>query len=284
MRGLIIGLQYENIDNYNDKLKGCYQDTENIKNCLFKIDHKIDLTIMRDDLDRKNKLFPTRVNIIKQFDLLIKSNSKIKFFYFSGHGTSTNTLISNDFTRINGIKKEELNMMLRRLKKDQTLYAFMDCCHSSSGFALSYIHNIVDGEIVSTSINDIYENKKYIKDIDGQVYLFSATNEDKGNNKAYELKTGETSSGYFTNGLCLLLENRGDKMSIRQFFVLLNGLIKHPNQIPTFTSNKKLDIDNIKLSDFEYELNKKNILKNKFVVKGIINKKKNNKRKLLLRK
>lgn len=287
MDALIIGLQYENIDNYNDKLKGCYRDIENFKNCLLKIDKTINITIMSDNLDKSNKLFPTRVNIIKQFDNLIKSDSKIKFFYFSGHGTQEHTLISNDFKRINGIKKEELNMMLRKLKNNQTLYAFMDCCHSSSGFALSYIHNIIDNEIVSLQIPDLHENKKYVKNIEGTVYLFSATNEDKSENKAYEaLDDINNVSGHFTNAVCMLLDNRGSKMTIRQFFMLLNGLIKHPKQIPTFTSNKKLDINNLELNDLEYEKNKSSLKGTnvKIVVKGLKNNKKKNNKKLLLKK
>ena len=64
MRALVVSLQYNDFE--NAKLNGCYYDGERIITQLKKMDRKIKIVNMRDDLEKSSNLFPTRYNILRE--------------------------------------------------------------------------------------------------------------------------------------------------------------------------------------------------------------------------
>jgi len=102
-RGLLIGINYRNTAS---ELGGCINDTENLQN--FFISNKYfkgdELVFMNDN--KEGELFPTKDNIIKQFENIVKfvndnPRQKINLFVcYSGHGTRVPDFIKFDFDEI----------------------------------------------------------------------------------------------------------------------------------------------------------------------------------------
>jgi hypothetical protein len=142
-KALLIGCNYRGTDN---ELIGCINDVANIQKTLKENYGFKNTLVMTDDTQKQ----PTRENILNAFkSLLIAGESgDTLFFLFSGHGGNT---IDKNFDETTGlddviypldlnfIVDDELKTLIQTyLKKDVTLFALFDSCHSGTMMDLEY--------------------------------------------------------------------------------------------------------------------------------------------------
>jgi len=176
--GLLIGINYTNT---KFKLNGCINDTENMKNFLVRNRYlnECDMVFMNDN--QKNNLYPTKNNILDQFESLVKFSDEHKdddvyiFLSYSGHGTNviddngdekdgmdemicpidcdTSGFISDDYIR---------GQFIDKLGENVTIVMLVDACHSGTIVDLKYTYacdksdrQIVQGNMRDTKCNII---------------------------------------------------------------------------------------------------------------------------------
>ena len=144
-RAVLIGINYTGTDS---QLSGCINDTNGLKTILnskYAFAEK-NIKIFTDDTPIK----PTRANILAAFTQLLQSGvaGDVLFFSYSGHGSYTEDL-NRDETSGNDemivpldfkcIVDDELKALVQtHLKKNVTLFALFDSCHSGTVLDLKY--------------------------------------------------------------------------------------------------------------------------------------------------
>ncbi len=288
-RALVISQEYDSIPTV--KLSGCHYDADNFISTLRRIEPDVEVIIMRDNLPQTSELYPNKTNIIKQIVKLTMASEKKLFFYYSGHGTSVtdynkdesrlvksnvsnkflklesalkdSCLVTNENTQLNIITDDQLNTILRGLPADRTLYAFLDCCNSGTGFDLQYV---TLGNYTGRFLNTVDDKDKLVAEVESKceyletqysilnstkikanVILITGT---KDIDYAYESTENGVTSGHFTTALCKLLNNDVSQMTLRKFYLLLVGCINNPKQIPVLSCSKYVNTNDLKLNDF----------------------------------
>lgn len=287
-RALIISNQYNQFP--DARLYGCYNDANNFITRLRKIDPKMIITIMRDDLKINHTLYPTKINILREINNLCKSKETKLFFFYSGHGTSIqdynqdeqtilfqrngsqivaiesllqdSCLVSNDINYLNIVTDDEISTILRGLKPQQTLYGFLDSCNSGTGFDLAYVNL---GVYTNKFTNNVIP--KLTNEINTNCSIISSNYPDKIKNipgnvilfsgtrdkdYSYEGQINNKVGGFFTYVLCNLLDYGVKNMSLKLFYFYLIALLNIPEQVPVLTLSKNLNLDQILMNDFNY--------------------------------
>lgn len=251
-KGLLIGINYKNSDY---ELNGCINDTENLYKFLIKRKYfnKTDLTFMNDNTG--NLLYPTKANIMKQFDNLINfaltnKNTKIYLFVaYSGHGTSVRDLngdekssldsaicpvdfINNGFIIDDYIKSNFVD----KLPANVSLFMMFDSCHSGTVCDLKYNYTC---DNKNTCIKDSNKETKC------KVVMISGCKDDQTSADTY-LPDPETRKYEYQGAMTAsFLMNYADKITT-------NGLIKKMRQwllanqytqIPQVSSGGTLNIN-----------------------------------------
>jgi hypothetical protein len=144
-RAVLIGINYTGTDS---QLSGCINDTNGLKTILTSkyAFAETNIKVLTDDTPTK----PTRENILAAFTQLLQSGiaGDVLFFSYSGHGSYTEDL-NRDETSGNDemivpldlkfILDDELKALVQRhLKKNVTLFALFDSCHSGTVLDLKY--------------------------------------------------------------------------------------------------------------------------------------------------
>ena len=142
-KALLIGCNYRGTEN---ELIGCINDVSNIQKLLKTAYGFTNPCVMTDDTTR----LPTRENILNAFKSLLMAGQSgdTLFFLFSGHGGNT---IDRNNEEIDGLDEviypldlnyivdDELKALIQTyLKKDVTLFALFDSCHSGTMMDLKY--------------------------------------------------------------------------------------------------------------------------------------------------
>ena len=283
--GLVVSLQYGDFP--EAKLNGCFYDGERVVEQLKKIDSNMKITIMRDDLNKSSELYPTKKNILNQLKKLCASKCKKLYFYYSGHGSYRNDrgkdelhllssrnglailrmntllkdscLVSNDKTRLNLVADDDLNICLRKLRWNQTLFSFMDACHTGTMLDLYSItagnlksnqkyRNI--GQLVKSGLKNpikraVYKNKR--REIKGHVIMISGT---RDNAYSYESIMNNKAQGHFTTALVKALDLGLYRYNLRVFYGCLITLLNDKYQIPVLTSSKHYNLNRIGMNSY----------------------------------
>ena len=156
---LLIGINYLGTSN---ELFGCINDTNSI-NALISNYNFQKICVLTDNTEKK----ANRNNILSEFKNLL-TNSKsgdVLLLFYSGHGSyildkNNNEATGNDQLIVpcdlNGILDDELkNIIQLNLKKDVTLIALFDCCHSGSILDLKYQYmDSLDNNNFTENINE----------------------------------------------------------------------------------------------------------------------------------
>ena len=260
-RALIIGCNYRNTPH---ELSGCIKDANSIKTFLSEKGTKSQtIFTMTDDSDIK----PTKDNILQAFtDLLERSVAgETVVFAYSGHGSlvdsktpktinKDNVLISLDLKEI---VDNELNSIIRtHLKKDVTLLAFFDCCHSRTMFDLHYNYDInAINELESSTTNELVETKTEISnqtstpdtdsrgDTIGQVFCISGCLDEQTSSEA--TIEGITQGALTWAYLKTMTEHK--EMSWKKLISRMQRILKKSTftQIPQFSSGIKCDLNSL---------------------------------------
>ena len=230
-----IGSQYE--------LSGCINDVENIEKKLRSQYGFNNILIMTDNTFKK----PTKVNILNEIkNLLSNANSGDKLFLaFHGHGTTIKDTNSNEKDGLdemfvpldfNYISDDEIKLFINNnLKKDVTLFALFDCCHSGTILDLRYQY--LDSENYDNST----ENTKETETI-GDVIMISGCMDNQTSADAY---INSMYQGAMTWSF-LDAVNKNPNLSWKDLITTMRSSLKTSKyqQIPQLSSGKKLDLTN----------------------------------------
>jgi len=230
-----IGTQYE--------LNGCINDVENIQNKLKNQYGFNNILIMSDNTSNK----PTKANILNEIkNLLSNANSGDKLFLlFSGHGTTIKDTNSDEKDGLdemfvpldfNGISDDEIKIFINNnLKKDVTLFALFDCCHSGTILDLRYQY--FDSENYDNST----ENTKETETI-GDVIMISGCKDNQTSEDAY---INSMYQGAMTWSF-LDAVNKNPNLSWKDLITTMRSSLKTSKyqQIPQLSSGKKIDLTN----------------------------------------
>ena len=228
-----IGTQYE--------LSGCINDVENIQNKLRSQYGFNNILIMTDNTSKK----PTKVNILNEIkNLLSNANSGDKLFLaFSGHGTTIKDANSDEKDGLdemfvpldfNYISDDEIKIFINNnLKKDVTLFALFDCCHSGTILDLRYQY--FDSENYDNST----ENKKE-RETNGNIIMISGCRDNQTSADAYiNLKYQGAMTWAFLDTV-----KKNPNLSWKDLITTMRSSLKTSKyeQIPQLSSGKKLDL------------------------------------------
>lgn len=237
---VLIGCNYKNTMN---ELNGCINDANNIKQLLTNGYGFDNIVFMTDDTEKT----PTKKNILDELKALLNNanSGDILFFSFSGHGINLKdknrdekdgldeVMVAIDF---NYIRDDELNRLIQdNLKKDVTLFALFDCCHSGTILDLRYQY------LDSTSFN---ENTEQLNNLEtqGNVIMISGSMDSQTSEDAY-IKAASSYQGAMTYAFIETLKKTPNS-SWNDLLKSMREYLKKNNysQIPQLSSGKKLDL------------------------------------------
>lgn len=149
---LIIGINYTRTPEL--RLRGCINDAIHMRNYLVnQWQYEPQNIVMMND-NRPGQYYPTRANILRQIDALVKrvkAGDRV-FVHYSGHGSNVKDLDGDEedgrdetIYSADGkhITDDVLNKRLARaLPQGSFCFCLFDCCHSGTGLDLRY--NFVD--------------------------------------------------------------------------------------------------------------------------------------------
>lgn len=152
----LVGINYEGT---SDSLRGCVNDVHDIESLLVNR-----FQYESSNIVKLTDSMATRDNILKAFTMLLKNSEQGSnlFFSFSGHGYYTKHLCRSDDTTDNEtdgndeiiicndnsyiIDDEFRSLLQTHLKKDTSLFAIFDNCHSGTVLDLPYEYSALSVE------------------------------------------------------------------------------------------------------------------------------------------
>jgi len=225
--GLLVGINYKNTSN---ELNGCINDINNIRNFLVSKLEYNNFIVLTDDTPIK----PTRVNILKAIDMLVRSlkPGDEAWFHYSGHGT-----LQRDFNRdeesgldscivpidynVSGIITDDVirQRLTQRVPIGVKLYVVLDACHSGTGCDNRYKYDdlsyLADKNIKTLPKTyrpsewalrqTIREFKRYTKTV-GEIFCISGCQDEQTSADAF-IKKDEQYGGALTSTLLLHLHS-----------------------------------------------------------------------------
>ena len=237
---LLIGCNYTGTQN---QLNGCLNDVANIKTRIETQYGFNNIVTMTDDTVTK----PTRNNIIDGISNLLKNSSEgdVLFLSFSGHGTNvTDTngdekdgkdelIVPLDF---NCISDDELKSLIQsNLKKNVTMFALFDCCHSGTMLDLKYQY------FDDNQSNTIIENSNAYE-TSGDLIMISGCMDEQTSADAY---INSSYQGAMTWSFLNVTDKKQDIL-FKDLIVNMRNVLKTSQytQIPMLSSGKMLDLNN----------------------------------------
>lgn len=237
---LLIGCNYKN-SMY--ELNGCINDATNIKKILTESYGFDNIVLMTDN----TLITPTKKNILAEItSLLHNANSgDILFLSFSGHGVNLTdrngdekdgldeVIVPIDFDYI---RDDELNSLIQdHLKKNVTLFALFDSCHSGTMLDLRYQY------LDSTSSEKDTEELKY-SETEGNVIMISGCMDSQTSMDAY-IRSAGTYQGAMTFAFLESIKKKPN-LSWKDLLTSMRDYLKNADyeQIPQLSSGKKMDL------------------------------------------
>lgn len=239
-KALLIGCNYTQTEY---KLRGCINDVNNIKDRLETKYGFEDIVVMTD----KTNVKPYKKNIIEELEKLLNNNNPgdILFFSFSGHGTNMTDYNGDEIDGkdemlvpldMDCISDDEIKTIIQtHLKKDVTLFALIDCCHSGSILDLRYQYTNNNSEnTISTNIGN-YETI-------GNVIMISGCMDKQTSADAY---INDTFQGAMSWSFLQATKNLS-QISWRDLINNMRNLLEKSkySQIPMLSSGCELNLDN----------------------------------------
>lgn len=240
-KALLVGINYVNTE---AELRGCVNDVNDLKEILrTKYDYSnSNITTLTDSQ-------ATRQNIMSQLTRLLQSgkSGETLFFSFSGHGYFTRDLSGDELDGKDelivtvdryAIVDDELKRLIdTHLKKDVTLIALFDNCHSGTILDLPYHYFQGNREIFHDTLSS--ETK-------GTVICLSGCRDDQVSIESY---FSENFNGALTFHFIQLL-NDNKSLTWKTCVEQLRDKLKKNNlsQIPQISCGKKLDLNNLIVS------------------------------------
>jgi hypothetical protein len=238
---LLIGINYFKT---NYELFGCINDANAI--CSLISDYNFNkINILTDNVKILEKI-PNRNNIIREFkNLLIDSQAgDVLLLFYSGHGSYILDKNNNEKTGkdqmiipcdFNSIVDDEFKSIIQtNLKKDVTLIALFDCCHSGTVLDLKYQY------MDSLEKNNYTENANETETI-GNVIMISGCNDIQTSSDSF---FNNKNQGAMTWAFLQAFKSEKD-ITWRKLLIKMRDLLQKSNfsQIPQLSSGSFLNID-----------------------------------------
>jgi hypothetical protein len=237
---LLIGCNYRNSTN---ELYGCINDATNIGQVLTTTYGFDNVKLMTDD----TPTIPSKNNILAEIKALLNnaSSGDVLFLSFSGHGINVRDKNGDEKDGLDEvlvsihlelITDDELNRLIRKhLKKNVTLFALFDCCHSGTILDLRYQY------LDSTRANKNSEERKYLE-TESHVIMISGCMDRQTSVDAY-IKPMDSYQGAMTY-VFLETIKKNPTVSWLDLLNSMRGILRSANysQIPQLSSGKKLDV------------------------------------------
>jgi len=239
-RALLVGINYTN--DKNNELFGCINDVKNIKNRLLtKGFSNTDIMELTDFTELK----PTKSNILNELTKLINAtqDGDISFFSISSHGSYIKDFNKDELDGYDeyintyddrDIIDDKLKTIILKLKKNATLFAFIDTCFSGTMLDLKYSY------MNSSEYDNYTEN---LKDLETQGSIFMISG---GAENQYSMDTviDDEPCGAGTTSLLKSLEKNPD-CTWRELVTKMRDYLKTNGfeQVPQISSGKFEDID-----------------------------------------
>ena len=232
---LVIGCNYVGTEY---ELYGCINDAVNIENIL-KLKYAFDtITVLTDYTNMK----PTKKNILDGLkNMLINSNPQDNLFLsFCGHGSLTKDKNGDELSGFDSrvfcvdaefIVDDEIKLVIdSNLKKDVSLFALFDSCHSGTVMDLRY-QCLDSGNSDKTTINE--RERETI----GSVVMISGCTDGQ--------TSSETSDNQGAMTASFLNAPHSKTMSWNNLILSMRSYLKTSkySQIPQITSGKQLDLN-----------------------------------------
>ena len=235
---LLIGINYTGTDN---ELYGCINDTSSINSLISSYNFQ-KICILTDNTEKK----ANRANILTEFKNLLSSSQSgdVLLLFYSGHGSyildkNNNEKTGNDQLIVpcdlNEILDDELKSIIQtNLKKDVTLIALFDCCHSGSILDLKYQY------MDSLDKNNFTENINETETI-GNVIMISGCNDLQTSSDSY---INNKNQGAMTWAFLEAFKSEKN-ITWRNLLIKMRDLLKKSNftQLPQLTTGSFLNID-----------------------------------------
>ena len=235
---LLIGINYTGT---NNELYGCINDTNSINSLISNYNFQ-KISILTDNTVKK----PNRINILNEFkNLLINSQSgDALLLFYSGHGSYILDKNNNEKTGtdqviipcdLNGIVDDELKSIIQtNLKKNVTLIALFDCCHSGSILDLKYQYmDSLDKNNFTENVNESETN--------GNVIMISGCSDIQTSSDAY---INNNNQGAMTWAFLEAFKSEKN-ITWRNLLIKMRDLLKKSSfsQLPQLTTGSFLNID-----------------------------------------
>lgn len=241
-RALLIGINYTGTDS---QLSGCINDANGLKTILVSKYAFADTNIklITDDTPTK----PTRANILTALTQLLQSGlaGDVLFFSYSGHGSYTADLNQDEKSGydqmivpldLKCIVDDELKALLQtHLKKNVTLFALFDSCHSGTVLDLKYQY--LDSLQNNTNTQNTQETET-----PGTVIMLSGCTDEQTSADAYLNKKYQ---GAMTWAFLAALNGGSDANSWQDLLTKMRTQLKNSafTQIPQLSSGCVLDLN-----------------------------------------
>jgi hypothetical protein len=235
---LLIGINYFKTQY---ELYGCINDTNSINSFIANYNFQ-KICILTDNTVKK----ANHNNILNEFKNLL-TNSRagdVLLFFYSGHGSyildknnneksgNDQVIIPCDFKEI--IDDELKSIIQTNLKKDVTLIALFDCCHSGSILDLKYQY------MDSLDKNNFTENNNETETV-GNVIMISGCSDIQTSNDA---TINNTNQGAMTWAFLQAFKSQKN-ITWRQLLISMRDLLQKSkfDQTPQLTSGSFFNID-----------------------------------------
>jgi hypothetical protein len=238
-RALLIGCDYIGTEY---QLSGCINDVENIQTKLKSQYGFNNIVIMTDNTDKK----PTKANILDELkNLLTAANSEDKLFLsFSGHGFKIKDTSGDEKDKLDEvfvsldldyISDDEIKIFINNnLKKNVTLFALFDCCHSGTILDLRYQYFDSENDDNSSENTNVSETV-------GNIIMISGCMD---NQTSEEVFANNKNQGAMTWAFLDTI-NKNPNLTWKDLITTMRGSLKSSKyqQIPQLSSGKKLDLN-----------------------------------------
>jgi hypothetical protein len=245
-RGLMIGINYIG---QNNELNGCINDSKNLTNFMIKkkFFKQNELVSMNDK--KKGSLNPTKTNIIRQFDFMVRlanKNKKTKILFFlsySGHGYylsdkskdecdgKDEVLCPVDYLSKGYITDDLIkNRFINKLPSNVKLVTLIDACHSGTICDLKFDYK------VDNMLN--YNVCGGLKQSQCNVIMISGCKDDQYSTDAY---LNNQFQGAMTSAF---INNYRKNITYQQLIIRMRRWlsIKKFDQIPQLSSGRMINI------------------------------------------
>lgn len=229
-----IGTQYQ--------LSGCINDVENIQTKLKSQYGFNNIAIMTDNTDKK----PTKANILDELkNLLTSANSGDKLFLsFCGHGFNIKDTSGDEKDKLDEvfvsldldcISDDEIKLFINNnLKKNVTLFALFDCCHSGTILDLRY-------QYFDSENSDKASENTNVSETIGNIIMISGCMD---NQTSEEVFVNNKNQGAMTWAFLDTI-NKNPNLTWKDLITTMRSSLKSSKyqQIPQLSSGKKLDLN-----------------------------------------